>query len=258
VRVQLLPSTFDASGRARPEQRLTCYVIDDRVAIDAGSIALSLTEAQRDSVRDVIVTHPHMDHVATLPILIDDLFARLAEPLRVHSTPEIVELLRTGVFGGTLYPRFHELSNEHGPVMEFLAFEAGGPRKIAHLSVTAVPVEHTVPTVGLVVSDGATTVAFSSDTHATTEFWRALDREPRLDALLVEASFPNSMRELAEVSGHLTPDALASELRKLSRPPRDILAVHLKPSFRETVAAELEALAIPNLRVMEPGRVYEW
>ncbi len=258
MRVQLLPSTFDADGRAGPEQRLTCYVIDDRVAIDAGSLALAITDGQRDAVRDVVVTHPHMDHVATLPILIDDLFARLTEPLRVHSTGEIIDMLRGNVFDGALYPRFHELSNEHGPVMEFRAFETGRPFGVAHLTVTAVPVEHTVPTVGLVVSDGAATVAFSSDTHATTEFWRALDREPRLDALFVEASFPDSMSELAQVSGHLTPSTLAAELGKLSRTPRDILAVHLKPSFRATVVAELAALDIPNLCVMEPGRVYEW
>jgi ribonuclease BN (tRNA processing enzyme) len=258
VRIQLLPSTFDAQGRARAEQRLTCYVIDDRVAIDAGSIALALTDAQRDSVRDVIVTHPHMDHIATLPILIDDLFAQLTAPLRVHSTPEIVELLRDDLFNGTLYPRFHELANEHGRVMEFHTFEVDRPFTVAGLTLTAIPVEHTVPTVGLVVSDGAATVAFSSDTRSTDDFWRALNREPRLDALFVEASFPNSMSELAEVSGHLTPATLAVELSKLARPPRDILAVHIKPSYRETVIAELAALRLPNLRAMEPWRVYEW
>ncbi|MDT7543375.1 MAG: hypothetical protein QOE33_3279 [Acidobacteriota bacterium] len=258
MRIQLLPSTFDAQGGPRPEQRLTCYVIDDRVAVDAGSIALALTDAQHDSVRDVIVTHPHMDHVATLPILIDDLFGRLASPLRVHSTPEIIEMLRDNVFNGTLYPRFHELKNEHGRVLEFHTFQNGRPFRVAHLSLTAIPVEHTVPTVGLIVSDASTTLAFSSDTRPTTEFWRALDREQRLDALFIEASFPDSMRELAEVSGHLTPASLAAELAKLSRAPRDILVVHIKPTYRDTVVAELAALGIQNLRVMEPGRVYEW
>jgi ribonuclease BN (tRNA processing enzyme) len=258
VKIQLLPSTFDAQGHARAEQRLTCYLIDDRVAIDAGSIALALTDAQRDNLRDVIVTHPHMDHVATLPILIDDLFGHLTTPVRVHSTPEIVRMLRDDVFNDTLYPRFHELKNEHGHVLEFHTFEVDRPFTAAHLTLTAVAVEHTVPTVGLIVSDDSTTVAFSSDTRPTTEFWRALDCERRLDALFIEASFPDSMRELAEVSGHLTPASLADELAKLTRPPRDILAVHIKPTYRETVVAELDALGIQSLRVMEPGRVYEW
>lgn len=258
MKIRLLPSTFDGDGRARPEQRLTCYVIDDRVAVDAGSIALALTDAQRESVRDVIVTHPHMDHMATLPIFVDDLFATLREPVRVHSTEEIIRLLERDVFNWTVYPRFTELRNEHGRVMEYAPFRAGEEFRVGHLSIRAVPVNHIVPTVGLVVTDGRATVAFSSDTAATDEFWRALDEMPNLSALLIEASFPNSMRKLAADSGHLTPEGLAAELAKLKRVPPDVLAVHLKASYRETLLAELAALRIPGLRAMEPGRDYEW
>ena len=93
MKIQLLPSTFDQNGCASQEQRLTCFLIDDRVAVDAGSIALGLSEAQHESVRDVIVTHPHMDHMATLPIFIDDHFAQLTEPMRVHATEEVIALL---------------------------------------------------------------------------------------------------------------------------------------------------------------------
>ena len=258
MKIRLLPSTFDGAGRARPEQRLTCYLIDDRVAVDAGSIALALSDAQRESVRDVVVTHPHMDHMATLPIFIDDLFALLREPVRVHSTEEIIRLLERDVFNWTVYPRFADLRNEHGRVMEYAPFRAGEEFRVAHLSIKAVPVNHIVPTVGLVVSDGRSTVAFSSDTAATEEFWRTLDETPNVSALFIEASFPNSMGQLAEASGHLTPEGLAAELAKLKRVPPDVLAVHLKPTYRDTLIAELEALRIPGLRAMEAGRDYEW
>jgi len=76
--------------------------------------------------------------------------------------------------------------------------------------------------------------------------------------LFIEASFPNSMRQLAEASKHLTPEMLSAELGKLSHNGLDILAVHIKPAYRETVVMELTALGIDNLRVMETGRVYEW
>ena len=259
MKIQLLPSTFDTEGRATPEQRLSCYLIDDRVAVDAGSIALALTDAQRRRVRDIVVTHPHMDHVATLPIFIDDLFATLDEPVRVHATEEVIALLERDIFNWTLYPRFSELKNEKGArVLEYLPFRAGEEFTVAHLRLRAVAVNHIVPTVGLVVSDGSTVVAFSSDTAATEEFWQVVNNLPRVDALLVESSFPNSMARLAEVSGHLTPDALRRELGKLSRNGFDILAVHLKPVYRETLLGELAALDIPDLSVMEPGRDYEW
>ena len=258
MKVQLLPSTFDGQGRATPDQRLTCFLIDDCVTVDAGSIALALTEAQRQKVRDVIITHPHMDHIASLPIYIDDLFATLKEPIRVYTTQEVIDLLERDVFNWNVYPRFIGMENDYGPVMQYVPVPTGQEFKVAHLSVTAIPVNHIVPTVGLIVSDGPSTVAFSSDTAETQEFWDAVNQTPHLEALMIEASFPNSMAKLAEVSRHFTPAGLGKELHKLSHNGLDILAVHLKPTYRETLIKELTALEIPKLSVMQPGRTYTW
>jgi cAMP phosphodiesterase len=258
VRIQLLPSTFDASGHATLEQRLTCFLIDSRIAIDAGSIAIALTPQQRIDVRDIIVTHPHMDHIASLPIFIDDLYATLQQPMRVHATPEVIELLERDVFNWNVYPRFSELRNDYGPVMEYVPIPIERPFKVAHLTVEAIPVNHIVPTVGLIISDNQTSIAFSSDTAETDDFWKAVNGKQHLDALLIEASFPNEMSKLAEVSRHFTPASLGKELTKLNHNGMDILAVHLKPTYRDTIIAQLNDLNIPKLAVMEPGRTYSW
>jgi ribonuclease BN (tRNA processing enzyme) len=258
VKIQLLPSTFDEQGHARQEQRLTCYLIDDSVAIDAGSIGLSVSDEQRKKVRNIIVTHPHMDHIASLPIYIDDLFGFLKTPIRIHATEEVIELLERDIFNWTVYPRFSELRNQHGPVMEYVPFRVGVEFEVAHLRVTAVNVNHIVPTVGMIVTDGKKTIAFSSDTAETEDFWKLVNSTPHLDALLIEASFPNSMAKLAEDSRHFTPESLKHELRKLDHNGIDILTVHLKPAYREKVVEELKALGIPRLEIMETGHTYEW
>jgi cAMP phosphodiesterase len=258
LQIQLLPSSFDANGRANEAQRLTCFLVDDRVSVDAGSIGIALNESQRRTVRDVIVTHPHMDHIASLPIFVDDLFGELEQPIRIHATDQVIDMLKRDVFNDNVYPRFDELKNERGPVMQYVPFAVGKEFKIAHLTVTAVPVNHIVPTVGLILSDDRVTVAFSSDTAETEEFWQVVSRAPHLEALFIEASFPNSMRQLAEASKHLTPVMLRDELRKLSHNGMQILAVHLKAAYREIVVRELSELKIENLSVMETGRIYEW
>ncbi len=258
MRIQLLPSTFDAQGVANLEQRLTCFLVDDCVAVDAGSIAIALTNEQRTKVKDIIVTHPHMDHIASLPIFIDDLYPTLQEPMRIYATEEVIGLLERDVFNWNVYPRFSELKNNYGPVMEYIAIPIGKPFSVAHLSVVAVPVNHIVPTVGLVVSDGQTSVAFSSDTAETEAFWKFVNEMKDLDALLIEASFPDRMAKLAEVSRHFTPASLGEELKKLTHNGMDIMTVHLKPSYREEIIDQLNALNIPKLRVMEPGKIYEW
>lgn len=258
MRIQLLPSTFDAQGRATLEQRLTCFLIDDCVAIDAGSLAIALSQEQREKIRDIIITHPHMDHIASLPIFIDDLYPELRDPVRIHATQEVIDLLERDVFNWNVYPRFSDLTNDYGPVMQYVPIPTGKEFSIAHLKVVAVPVNHIVPTVGLIISDGDKSVAFSSDTAETEDFWRLINEGTRLDALLVEASFPNEMAKLAEVSRHFTPATLGNELKKLIHNEMDILAVHLKPSYRELIIRQLSQLNIPKLKVMEPGRTYTW
>ena len=258
MKIKLLPSSFDGRGRSTVEQRLSCFLIDDRVCIDAGSIALALSDEQRSRVRDVIVTHPHIDHIATLPIFVDDLFASLEEPVRVHATEAVIELLKRDIFNGTVYPPFHEFSNSRTHVLEYVPFRTGEEFTVAHLRVKAAVVKHIVPTSGLVFTDGRTHIAFSSDTAETEEFWLMVNELPRLDALLVETSFPDSLSRLAEISGHLTPESLRRELAKLSHTEVDILAMHLKPAYRDTLIKELDALGVPRLGVMEPGREYSW
>ena len=258
MKIQLLPSSFDAAGRATAAQRLTCFLIDDRVTVDAGSIGLALTEEQRLTVRDVIVTHPHMDHIASLPIFVDDLFGELKEPIRIHGTPEVIALLDRDVFNDSVYPRFAELRNQHGPVMKYIPFKTGEPFSVAHLTVLAANVNHIVPTVGLLISDGRSTVVFSSDTAETDEIWNVANGAPSLDALFIEASFPNSLTALAQAAKHFTPESMGRELKKLNHNGMDILVVHLKPAYRAKLIEEIEALEIENLSVMETGRVYEW
>jgi cAMP phosphodiesterase len=258
VRIQLLPSTFDQQGHATSDQRLTCFLIDECLALDAGSIALALSGEQREKVRDILVTHPHMDHIASLPIFIDDLYPTLKSPIRVYATTDVIELLERDIFNWNVYPRFSELKNDYGPVMEYVPIPLGQEFKVAHLTVTAVKVNHIVPTVGLIVSDGPTTVAFSSDTSETDDFWEVINRTSKVQALLIEASFPDSMAKLAEVSSHFTPASLNRELTKLNHNGLDILAVHIKPAYRQTIIDELNALGIPGLGVMEPGKIYNW
>jgi cAMP phosphodiesterase len=258
MKTNLLHSTFEAGGAAAPEQHLTCYLVNNCVALDAGSLSLTKGASHRASVRDVIVTHPHLDHIAGLPFFIDDLFDELREPIRVHATAEAIDVLERNIFNWDVYPRFSEIENKFGKVMEYCQFTPREEFRIGALTVKAIPVNHQVPTVGLLVSDGRSTMGLSSDTAETDEFWEALNSIKKVDALLIEASFPNEMAELADVSFHLTPNMLRAELGKLNELPGEILAVHLKPAFYAEICRQLADLDITNLSVMQPGRDYEW
>lgn len=258
MKVKLLPTTFDQNGCASPRQHFCCFVIDDRVAIDAGSLAMATTDEQKQSIRDVVLTHAHLDHIAGLPLFIDDLFATLENPVCVYATREVIDILERDIFNWDVYPRFSELQNKHGEVMEYEPFEDGREFTAAHLKIKAVKVNHKVPTVGFVISDGSSKIAVSGDTAEMDGFWQTVNAEEKLDALLIECAFPNDLQELACASHHLTPKNLQRELAKFAHRECPVFVINLKPMYCEKIVGELAELEIENLHVLRVGQIYEW
>lgn len=258
MKLQLLPSTFNENGTASPGQHLTCFVIDDSVAIDAGSLAMASSALQKKRVRDIVVSHAHLDHIAGLPLFIDDLFATLTEPIRIHAAAEVIEVLERDIFNWSVYPRFSELSNQDGPVLEYQTLNTGSSFKVAHLSVLPVGVNHKVPSSGFIIADGSITIALTGDTAATDEFWKTVNETERLAAVLIECAFPNELDELAVLSHHLTPNGLERELAKLHRNDCSIYVVNVKPAYRDETIRQIAALKIKNLSILSVGKTYEW
>lgn len=243
---------------ASPRQHLSCLVVDDTVAIDAGSLAMAATNLQKKQIRDVVLTHAHLDHIAGLPLFVDDLFANLTAPICVHALPEIIQTLERDIFNWEIYPRFSELKNDHGAVMQYQPFAVGDEFTVKHLRLKSVAVNHKVSTVGFIVSDGQTKFALTGDTAEVNNFWEVLNAEENLSALLIECAFPNQLEELASVSHHLTPKTLKKELEKFNRKECSIYVVNIKPMYRDEVVRQIEELEIENLQILEVGQVYEW
>lgn len=258
MKLQLLPTTFDENGCATQQQHLSCFVIDDCATIDAGSLATATSDFQKRKIRNIVLTHAHLDHIAGLPLFIDDLFADLTEPICVHAAGEVVETLERDVFNWSVYPRFSELENKNGKVLIYEAFQTGQDFPVAHLNFRAIEVNHSVPSVGFVVGDGKTKIAFSGDTAEAGAFWQVLNEEKKLDALFVECAFPDELSDLASSSHHLTPKKLRRELAEFKHRNCPIYVVNLKPMHRGQIVRQLDELRIKNLQVLRVASVYEF
>lgn len=257
MKIQLLPSTIDENGLASERQHLMTVIVDDTIAVDAGCLALSCTDRQRDRVRDILLTHTHLDHIAGLPLYIDDMFASLTEPICIYATRSMIEILERDVFNWAVYPRFSELANDHGTVMEYREITSGTAFDVKHLSVRSVHVNHKILAVGYFLSSGDTTIAITGDTVETDEFWRVANETHSLKALLVECAFPDEMEQLSVDSNHLTPSRLRTELEKLVRDDLPIYVINIKPMYREKVIAQIQRAEIPGVEIMSVGKVYE-
>ena len=257
MKVQLLPSSFDSDGGVSQRQHLTCVVVDDRVAFDAGSLALSCSDTQRRQIRDVVLSHCHLDHIAGLPLFLDDLFATLSKPVRVHASQAMIDILERDIFNWSIYPRFSELKNNDAAVMSYHSFQSGKSFTVSHLTVAPTEVNHNVPSCGFVISNGETSIGITGDTAETTSIWEEFDATADLTAVLVECAFPNEMQDLAVISHHLTPLGLSKELAKFTRRDVQIYVVNIKPMYRDAVIRQIADLSLPNVQVMDVGRVYE-
>ena len=255
MRLQLLPSTFD-TDTASLRQHLTCFVIDDVVAIDAGSLAMAASALHLRQIRDVVLTHAHLDHIAGLPLFIDDLFSTLSEPVTIYSTESVMQTLERDIFNWSVYPRFSELSNANGPVLKYRTFGEAEKFSVKHLTFQPVAVNHKVPSTGFLVSDGGTTIGLSGDTAEMDGFWNLINSTEDLSAILLECAFPDELEDLARVSHHLTPRRMKLELEKCER-RCPIYVVNLKPMFRESIVRQLVELNEADLTVLQVGRVYD-
>jgi len=256
VRLQLLPSTFEGDG-VSPRQHLTCFVIDDSVAVDAGSLAMAASKLQQNEIRDVVLTHAHLDHIAGLPLFIDDHFSTLTEPITVYATQPVIDTLERDIFNWSVYPRFSELSNANGPVLRYEPFGRAEEFTVKHLTFRPIDVNHKVPSTGFLISDTTTTIALSGDTAETDGFWNLVNAADSISAVMLECAFPDELDDLAVVSHHLTPQRMKRELEKCER-NCPVYVVNLKPMFREAITKQLAGLNLSHLSVLQVGKVYEW
>jgi ribonuclease BN (tRNA processing enzyme) len=252
MKVMLVPSAPGAPAL----QYLTTLLVNDVVAIDAGSLGLYGTPADQGRVRHVFLTHAHMDHVGSLPIFLENVSDDSTDCPTIHAPQAVLDVIHTDVLNDRLFPDFVRLSQDGPPLVLLEPLTPGQPVQVAGLSVTAVEVDHVVPAVAYLIDDGQTAFAFVTDTAPTEAIWAAANQCPRLKAVFLEVTFPEEQAWLAAVAKHLTPRQFAGEVRKL-RPGVAVYAIHLKPRCREQLIGEIAALGLPQVAVLEPGRVVE-
>jgi cAMP phosphodiesterase len=258
MKIKLLHSTFDENGNASPRQHFSCFIINDSISLDAGSLAFSITSQQRENIRNVVLSHAHLDHIAGLPLFIDDLYADLKSPVCVYASRDVIEILERDIFNWAVYPKFSELQNDFGEVLTYSEFEYGKVFNIADLEFCPISVNHKVPTAGFLISDATSKIAFTSDTAEMDEFWKIVNAEENINAILIECAFPTRLEGIAKNSFHLTPNRLKKELEKLNQNICPIYVINLKPMYYDEICEEINQFQIENLKVFSVGREYSF
>jgi cAMP phosphodiesterase len=244
-------------GGETPKHRTSAFVLDNRIAIDAGSLTGGVGLKQQCALEAVLVSHAHLDHVRDLATLADNRLQNRAPTLPIVGLKSTLAVLRKHFFNNLLWPDFSRLPTARHPAIRYVEITAAKPLVVAGYKVRAVPVSHSIDCCGFIVTGSGGSLAYSGDTGPTDLLWKALNATPDLRALLMEVSFPNGEAHLARVSGHHTPQTLARDMKKLGK-HRDLptLLYHIKPSFQAVVERECARLKGLNLTVCSLGDQY--
>lgn len=254
-----------SAGAEFPDFRPPAFLIDDSLLLDAGTIGSVLTEEEQWLIKNIFITHAHLDHIRSIPALADNIIVKnLRHLVDVYAPQSVIEALRNHLFNGLIWPDFTCLPSPEEPVLRFNTIDPLTPVTLCDkntvsscvggYSLTAVPVHHTVPAVGYCVEHSGRRLVYTGDTGPTDAIWSYASGA---DALIVEVSFPNNQEPLALLTQHLCCSLLEKELAKISELPKRILITHPKPQYYEQIRDEIAQMGIRQVELLRDGTIYD-
>ena len=242
-------------GGSAPGMRLTSYLVEDRVAIDAGCLTDVLSVRDQARITHIFISHSHIDHLATLPFLLDNVLPSIEEPVILYGPDHTIRSLRSHMFNEVVWPDFTRISNGKTNVLRMEPLDRGRTVLVYGVAVTPFPMEHAVECHGHLLQGPDSAVAVCSDTASVSGLVSILPEVRNLKAVILEASFPRRLSRIAELSKHLSTSTFAAEAARIP-PEIPILVSHLKPDCVDEIAGEIRALGMKNVELLQQGRQY--
>ncbi|HYM59792.1 MAG TPA: 3',5'-cyclic-nucleotide phosphodiesterase [Thermoanaerobaculia bacterium] len=240
-----------AYGASDAEHNLTGYLIDDWLAVDAGTLTSKLSLAQQARIQAVFISHSHADHIRDLPHLIHNRFSQASGALTIFAARDVLDLLIAHVFNGLVWPDFTQLVSPHTgkPTVIYRPMSPGKKVIFGDAGLTAVTVDHLIPASGVIVELNGQAITFTGDTGPTSEIWKRTNKTPNVVAVITEASFPNDQQQLADETAHLSPQTFGEELRKIGV-DAPVYASHRKIPFERDIESQIKNLRDRRARVL--------
>ena len=228
------------SGGIGGSKRTTSLLVDDDVLIDAGTGVNDCSLEALLKIDHIFITHSHLDHIASIPLLLDTVMGLRIKPITVHASIDVINSLKQHIFNWIIWPNFNEIPNRDNPFLCYNTIEVGQTVQLGQKTITALPANHVVPAMGYQIDSGQNSLVFTGDTADCAEFWVKVNSIQNLKVLIIETAFSNAEADLAVLSKHLCPATLAQQLAFLNSQP-EIYITHLKPGEDTTIMQEIAA-----------------
>lgn len=244
------------SGGIGDERQTTSFLVDDDILVDCGTGVTTLSHAALCRIDHVFLTHSHLDHITSLPLLLDSVAGERGHPLTLHGLPETLQILKDHLFNWNIWPDFARIPTPEAPFLRYQPLLEGEPIRLGKRLIAAIPANHVVPAVGYLLRGETGSLLFSGDTASHKALWQEANATRDLRHLIVECSFQDALADIAEASKHYCPKTLAPDLGKLQGTPQ-VWITHLKPGGEAGIMAELVQQSQVPVTALKNGQIFE-
>jgi cAMP phosphodiesterase len=169
----------------------------------------------------------------------------------------VIQGLKKHLFNNTIWPDITKITNGKNPLLQFQTLHPKESTTIGEIELLPIAVNHSIPSVGLLLSQQDRSLLYTGDTAPTGEIWEVAAKTTDLSGLIIETSFPDRLHQIATISGHMTPSMLAGELKKMGRPEVPVYIFHMKPKYERIILEELNTLLGERVHVLKEGDVIQ-
>jgi Cft2 family RNA processing exonuclease len=225
------------------DTKLPSFLIDDVLAVDAGSLASELSFSEQEKIKAILLSHGHYDHIRGVPAFA---FNNTSNTTRVFATQETLKILSSHLVDGLIYPKFTKKIPFflEKPSLKFIAIEPFSKLDIEDYQVLALPVNHTISTMGFeITSKNGKKIFYTGDTGSgLSALWEHVSPE----LIIMDVTFPNKLENRAINAAHLCPKFMKNELLDFYRIKEyfpKIILFHLFPKFEEEIKKEVKKVS---------------
>jgi len=230
-----------SGGSVSSDTYTSCIQITNHTLIDAGNIMHALGEKAQD-IENIYLSHSHLDHIIDSAFLLDNFFETRKETLKIYALPHTIKVLQKYIYNDELWPDFTKIDmpNSSQPSLKFIPIEVGKRYEIEDgISLTPFESVHSIPCCGYIIEKENNAIFYSGDTFQNKKLWEYINKHQNIKALVIDVSFPNRLKKVAQESKHLTAEFLEEDMKNLKRDDIKLYVNHLKPVYREEIIDEL-------------------
>ncbi|WP_353683933.1 3',5'-cyclic-nucleotide phosphodiesterase [Thermodesulfovibrio sp. 3907-1M] len=247
-----------ASGSDVPGYHLSSFLLNNKILFDAGGITGSLSFRNQQKIEHIFITHAHLDHIRDIPFLADNLIVSgKGKSIKIYSIKEILDDIKKHLLNHRLWPDFTVIPDVQNSILRLEIIPEESPILIDGYKITAYRMNHTVPSVGYLVEKDGQAFFYTGDTGPAKNSWKKLS-DKKLNALIIEVSLPDKMKELAIKTGHLTAELFFEALKMFHHKPERIFITHIKPFYRKQIEKELKKFPEYRIKILQGGETIKF